>query len=213
MSQFDDLMQYIKIEEPVILNVGANNGIETNLFLEKFPSGRVYAFEPEPRAIAKYKEYVKSPRSTLIEKAVGARDGFITFYQSSGLPSDLKPEDLPEGWHQSGSIRKPFRHLSAAPWVKFDTTIEVEMTTLDSWAEQANISSVDLIWADVQGAEEDLIRGAKNILTRTRFLYTEYSNEELYEGQLTLEHIINLVPNFKLVKDFGTDVLFENVNL
>ncbi|MEN9248224.1 MAG: hypothetical protein Q6L50_08560 [Gloeomargarita sp. GMQP_bins_120] len=37
----------------------------------------------------------------------------------------------------------------------------------------------DFIWADVQGAEVDLIQGGLQALANTRYFYTEYANTEL----------------------------------
>ena len=42
--------------------------------------------------------------------------------------------------------------------------------------------AIDLIWADVQGAEADLIEGGTEALRRTRYFYTEYNNQELIRG-------------------------------
>jgi hypothetical protein len=89
----------------------------------------------------------------------------------------------------------------------------VPISTLDLWAENNNISNVDFIWADVQGAEEDMIKGATKTLSKTKFLYTEYSNQEQYEGQINLSKICDLLSDFKLIKRFEGDALFMNKNI
>ena len=50
----------------------------------------------------------------------------------------------------------------------------------------------------MQGAEGDMIAGGQATLARTRYLYTEYSNEEIYEGEPTLETLLAMLPNFQL---------------
>jgi hypothetical protein len=69
---------------------------------------------------------------------------------------------------------------------------------------------VDFIWADVQGAESDLIEGASGILASTRYFYTEYSNSEWYEGQITLPGLVQMLPDFELVRRYPMDVLFRS---
>jgi hypothetical protein len=69
---------------------------------------------------------------------------------------------------------------------------------------------VDFIWADVQGAESDLIEGAPRILAATRYFYTEYSNNEWYEGQITLPGLVQKLPDFELVRRYPMDVLFRS---
>ena len=194
-------------DDPVIVEVGANCGQTTAELIRVMPGATIYAFEPDPRAIAKFRKMVQSPRVHLYECAIGAVNGTTTFHQSSGA------EDVPEysqGWDQSGSIRRPHSHLQAFPWVKFEKQIEVNVLTLDSWAEQHQVMAADFMWADVQGAESDLIEGAARFLRSVRYLYTEYNNDEQYEGQITLAGIANRLAGFELVRRYQSDVLFKN---
>lgn len=196
---------------PVILEIGANCGQTTIEFVKEFPSATIHCFEPDPRAISKFKTNItETDRLKLHQCAIGNYVGEVEFNQSSGL------EDNPEfsqGWDHSSSIKKPKEHLEIYPWVKFDRTITVPISTLDLWAENNNISNVDFIWADVQGAEEDMIKGATKTLSKTKFLYTEYSNKEQYEGQINLSKICDLLSDFKLIKRFEGDALFMNKNI
>jgi FkbM family methyltransferase len=194
-------------DDPVIVEVGANCGQTTVELLKAMPGATIHAFEPDPRAVAKFRSTINNPRVPLYECAVGAVNGTVTFHQSSGV------EHLPEysqGWDQSGSIRRPVNHLQVFPWVKFEKQVEVSIVTLDGWSEQQQVTAADFIWADVQGAESDLIEGAKRFLKSARYLYTEYSNDEYYEGQATLARLAGMLSNFELVRRYRTDLLFKN---
>jgi hypothetical protein len=81
---------------------------------------------------------------------------------------------------------------------------------LDDWCGENNIDRIDFIWMDVQGAEGDVIAGASRILKKTRFLYTEYSNNELYEGQLSLKQLLARLPLFDVLATYPGDVLLKN---
>lgn len=74
------------VEPKVFLEIGANDGVDTNKFLEAFPEVVIHCFEPDSRAISAFKRNVKSPRVHLHETAIGAIDGSVTFYQSDGAP-------------------------------------------------------------------------------------------------------------------------------
>jgi hypothetical protein len=76
--------------------------------------------------------------------------------------------------------------------------------------ERAASLPVTLIWADVQGAEGQLIEGGKRTLSQTRYLYTEYSNHELYSDQLSLKKLLAILPGFKIMKIWTNDVLLVN---
>jgi 2-O-methyltransferase len=201
--------------QPTILEIGCNDGTETNKFLQLFGRGtKLYAFDPEPRAIKRFREQVTDPRVQLFELAISDRDGTTEFYMSDGAPAEPGLANIcPDGWDQSGSIRKPKEHLKQFPWCKFENKIIIATKTLDTWCREHQVDNIDFMWVDVQGAEVDLIRGAQSALQRTRFLYTEYSNKEAYEGQINLRQLLRLLPDFEVVHRYVCDVLLRNKNL
>ena len=214
-----ELRHRIGAEARVILEIGAHHGEHTAGFLKFFPDATVHAFEPDPRALAKFKANISSPRARLHEIAIGAKDGQAIFHLSGGMPpgaSRAKPlmeQRYPQGWDQSGSLRAPKAHKEKHPWCTFDETITVAVRSLDSWAKEHGVGDVDFIWADMQGAEGDLIAGGKETLARTRYLFTEYSNDELYEGEPNLNMLLRMLPNFSAVKLFPEDVLLKNESI
>ena len=62
-------------------------------------------------------------------------------------------------------------------------TAEVELTTLDAWAAGADVRSVDVLKLDTQGAELDILRGARRLLGSVRALEVEVELNPLYRGQ------------------------------
>jgi 2-O-methyltransferase len=200
--------------DPVILEIGCNSGSHTLWFLEAFANPRIYCFEPDPRAIARFKKKV-GPRNnvSLYEIALsdGDGDGEITFHQSDGQRDESELQLLPEGWDFSGSIRKPKDHLKEYPWVTFERSITVKTATLDSWCREHNIEQIDFIWMDVQGAEMDVIKGARDTLKKTHYLYTEYGTKELYEGQVKLKPLLNNLQDFKVLIRYPNDILLRHV--
>jgi len=209
----DLLRNLVGLDACVVLEIGANDGSHTNKLFSTFPNAKIHAFEPDPRAIAKFKARGTDPRVSLFEMAIGAKDGQSEFHVSSGLPPGLPPEaqaQYPQGWDQSGSLRPPKTHKIAWPWCKFETTITVPVRRLDSWAREHGVHEVDFIWADTQGAEGDLIAGGRETLAATRYFYTEYSNDEWYEGQPNLEQLLDMLPGFAIQTRYAMNVLLRN---
>ena len=206
--QVSELKSLITRPAPVILEIGANCGQTTVEFMRHFPDARIYCFEPDPRAIQKFKSNIQSAQVSLIEAAVGANAGFVMFHQSAGAESID-----PQGWDHSGSIRPPKTHLDIWPWVRFDKQIPVPMLRLDDWLAEQGIPHIDFIWADVQGAESDLILGGLNTLAKTNYFYTEFSDDEWYEGQINFSTLCSLLFNFSLLKKYPNDALFSNLAL
>ena len=210
------LQDQLQTDAPVILEVGANDGSHTLAFLKLFPNARIFAIEPDPRAFDKLKTNVAGKRVSIFEMAIGAADGEAEFHVSSGLPPNLPPEDqayYAQGWDQSGSLKSPKAHKTIWPWCKFENTIVVPVKRLDTWVRENGLDRIDLIWADTQGAEGDLIAGGNRALANTRFFYTEYSNEEWYEGQPSLMQLVDLLSGFRIVQRYSMDVLFKNRTL
>ena len=201
------IKQLINKDNPTIFEIGCADGRDTQEFINTFGNLNIYCFEPEPKNIEIVKSTISYPGHHLFEGAISDVTGKLTFNRSrTDNPSDLS---------YSGSIKKPKEHLNEWPFIKFDQTIEVASITLDDFCDKNNISIIDFIWADVQGAEESMIIGGKKTFeNKVRFLYTEYSNREYYEGQATLNKILSLLgPNWSLVHDFGSDVLLKNNTL
>jgi len=195
---------------PVILEIGACTGEDSLAFLREFSDIQLHCFEPDPRSVKIHRNTVKDPRCHLHQIAISDVDGEAEFYQSTGSDETGECSE----WLQSSSLKTPKNHLEVYPWCKFkENTVKVPTRSLDSWFAEQDIDQIDLIWADVQGAEENLIKGALKTLSHTKYFYTEYEDGEFYEGQITLEQIKTLLPKFKAIGYFYNNVLFKNTEI
>lgn len=208
----ETIKKLINKNNPVILEIGCNNGSNTRWFLEDFENPKIHCFEPDPRAIKRFKDNIGDNNKTTLHKiALSDKNGTVQFHQSDGLPNDSL--DLKEGWDLSGSILEPYKHKDIHPWCKFKSTIDVESMTLDTFMANVDIDIIDFVWMDVQGAEFRVLSGAQDTLSKIRYLYTEYSNIELYKGQKNLLALARLLKDFKIEHRFKGDILFSNKSL
>jgi FkbM family methyltransferase len=202
------IKELIKKENPVIFEIGCADGRDTQDFINTFGENlTIYCFEPEPKNIEIVTKTISHNNHHLFKGVISDTNGYLSFNRSR--------TDNPDDLSYSGSIKNPKEHLSEWPFIKFDESITVKSTTIDDFCELNNIEIIDFIWADVQGAEESMIVGGlKSFEKKVRFLYTEYSNKEYYEGQANLQKIVELLgTNWSVLHDFGTDVLLKNNNL
>jgi len=204
------MSKLLKKNNPVILEIGACMGEDSVVFLREFSDIQLHCFEPDPRSVKIHQNTVKDARCQLHPIAISDVDGEAEFYQSTGSYEETGD---PSEWLQSSSLKTPKQHLELFPWCKFENTVKVPTRSLDSWCAEHNIDQIDLIWADVQGAEENLIKGALKTLSHTKYFYTEYDDQELYEGQITLQQIKTLLPKFKVIGYFYNNVLFKNTEI
>ena len=191
--------------DPTILEIGCNDGSDTLELLRLMPAAKVYCFEPDPRAVTRLKQRFGPDlhKITLSEIAIADKTGPISFYPSTG-------DDRAGDFDQAGSIRTPKNTVLESPWVKFTKPITIKASRLDDWCAENHVREIDFLWMDVQGAEGDVIAGAQNILPHVRYVYTEYSNNELYEGQLSFRQLVSRLPSFEVLTRFPGDVLLKN---
>lgn len=91
--------------DPTILELGCNDGSETLWFLEIFERPKIYCFEPDPRAIASFRQKVGERGNVeLFEVAVSDRHGEAVFHQSDGQPSGDLREDGDGHDHDPGLL-------------------------------------------------------------------------------------------------------------
>lgn len=127
-------------EGDVVIDCGANLGLFSAVASSK--GCIAYAFEPSPSVRNEFLEKTskKNGEFHIQPYALGAENEIVYFEEDS---NNL-------GGGKTVSDGK--------------TNVRVEMQTLDHWAEVNNISKIDFIKADIEGAERDMLKGAKRVL-------------------------------------------------
>ena len=192
------LYDIIHTDSPTIFEIGAHHGENSLEFLGQFPNCHLYLFEPDKRCIKLLKFQNLHKRAHLFEGVLSDVSGEIDFHSSGGKHTANSV------WDGSGSIMQPAKHLEIFPAVTFEEVYKVVSSPLDEFIELKGINSpIDLIWMDVQGSEEKVISGGKKTFsTMVNSIYTEYCNEELYEGCPSQAKILEMLPKFYLHTDY-----------
>lgn len=178
-------------EPKVFIELGSNIGQDTD-WMARIPNTAIYSCEPDPRCL-----YVPHPNVRRFPVAVTDRCGPVDLVLSA--KNSVCPGMV---WTASSSISAPKQHLKYFPGVTFGESIKVAGITLDWLADVNGLDQVDFIWCDIQGAEGQMVAGGTKTLARTKFLYTEYSNNELYEGQVGLQTILDRLFVFRVLEDW-----------
>ena len=135
----------------VVLDIGAHIGYYTLQFANLVGStGKVYAFEPEPKNFELLKKNVqinKHDNVVLIQKIVSDKDGIVEFFISK--------------FDSIGN--KLFKSNEAG------SSIKIESTTLDEYFKDLK-KKIDFIKMDIQGGEGKAILGMKNLLKENKNL-------------------------------------------
>lgn len=180
-----------------VVDVGAHVGFFTLLAARKVgPSGRVYAFEPDPSTYDLLVENIRLNgyhNVVAVRKAVWKSEGFKELFLN---PKDSRVNTL----YRSDAVSK--RHVS------------VETISLDDFFQREGWPSVHVIKMDIEGAELDAMEGMGQLLTHSEALsfIIEFAPGPLQARGVTnieyLETLKRLGLRIRLVEDGGEPMPF-----
>lgn len=181
-----------------ILEVGAHFGEDTQRFLHTFGDRleKIYCFEPDPRSIEVFMKHVSDERVSLFHSALSNENGILPFYQSHNPHELTVPEKY--GWIENDDYSRLRLANSGASSLKkgyhltLEKSIDVDAVRYDNWATENEISSIDLAWIDVQGAEKDVIEGMGAEVQNIKYVWIEFG-EMQYEGSLSFIETVSLM--------------------
>lgn len=115
-----------------------------------------------------------------------------------------------DGSRASGSLRQPTGHIEHFPDVHFNVSGTVQCYSLDEIFESEWLTKIDLLWVDIQGAEDMMIRGGQTALKHSRYLFMEVEKVELYAGEALGHELVAMLPGWKVLEWFEYNVLMWN---
>jgi FkbM family methyltransferase len=162
----------------VVMDVGAQVGQYT--LLAAGLGARVHSFEADPQTFATLKTNVDRNRLTRVQLnhcAVTDHEGTAQFFAGPA--------------HQTGTGGLHAPESSTRSYL-------VPCLSLDEYAKGQGIEHVDLIKIDVEGAEMEVLRGAREILSRSRkpTLVVEYAEDHQQAMGSSTAHLTELLRSF-----------------
>ena len=164
-----------------VVDIGANEGLYTLFAARRVGrSGRVIAVEP-------------SSRERAILEANLARN---RLHNVTVVPHALA--DTPGKAELKIASREHSGHNTLGQLVYKDDAVvdreEVVVETLDALAERLNLTRIDIVKIDVEGAELKLLSGGRNLLSRQRpILLIEANDEALKRQGASAEAVVDLL--------------------
>lgn len=174
-----NFQEFIKnSSNPVIFDIGSYNGADAQAFKNRYPSGKVYAFEASSRNM-RYFEHLKNSIEVR-HLALGDINGTVKFFPSIGAGID-----------GSGSILVPSDKMKTThPQLQFDEE-DVECMTIENFCKKESIDKIDCIYIDAQGAEYKILSNMGNL--RPDCIFAETCEYEIYDGAGTLQNLDDLM--------------------
>lgn len=168
---------------PLIVDVGANVGQFSNAAKLFFPEARVISFEADPETYADLQSNTHEMRDVELHNiGLGDRDGVLTFYRHElSVMSSFSPQAADMA--HRGSRDLPVRRLDAV---------------------LSSDDRPDLLKIDVEGFEQQVLQGAWETVSRSRYVLIEVSlGRADGAGNLQLlRDIVEHAPNAAIIR-FG----------
>ena len=144
---------YISILRPAagetVLDVGAYCGLSVIAFARAVgPTGKIYAFEPDPAnfaALTKNIDEAKLANVVLKNAALSSTEGTLLFSSEGNMGSAIVGEARLRG-----------------------AAIEIRSERLKSLYESGEIARIDVVKADIEGAEYALLEDSVDVIRKTR---------------------------------------------
>jgi len=154
-----------------IIDVGANDGLFLKSIQPFFPESAIHTFEPLKDVFEKLRENNSANERIVFHNcALGSRDGDAVIHRSEFSPS-------------SSLLSMTSSHKDAFPFTKKVFEEKIIVKRLDDVLADYEIQKNVLLKIDVQGFEDQVIKGARKTLQNVFAIIIELSYLELYKGQ------------------------------
>ena len=195
-SNLDDMIKLIiKKSEPVIFDVGANEGQSIRRYKKIFENPILHSFEPGNDAVNILKEKYKNEKDLfVINSAVGEKDGDLDFYITVDTSHSSFKKLLPN----STWIKKRSKTQNVDKNKYTTEKVSTKIIALDDYVKKNNINNIDVLKIDTQGYEDKVLLGAKNLImnNKIKLIELELIFAEIYENPLQIYDIEKvLIPN------------------
>lgn len=169
----------------VIFDVGAYVG-ETAIRYNRLFAGAcdIYSFEPFRQSYNKLKSNVQGyPNIIPVNAALSNTNGTTAFQSNKFAATNsllLTSEKASETW--------------GSDMMETTAEIQVPVRTLDDFAKQNQIESIDILKMDTQGSEYMVLEGASDCLSRNiiKLIYTEIITVPSYKDQKSLDETLKI---------------------
>lgn len=180
ITRFTLLPPHVRANLRTVCDVGANRGDWTAAILKLAQPELVVAFEPIPEVFSELNARFSGRANVrCVRAAVGSSKSEVAFnVENQSELSSIRP---------LGDKGRKIHSAFVSP-----QKISVPLVTLDD--ELASLDEVSLLKLDVQGYENEVIRGAKETLKKCQCLMTEVLYErDYYAGALPFLELARLI--------------------
>ncbi|OFY84452.1 MAG: hypothetical protein A3F72_13670 [Bacteroidetes bacterium RIFCSPLOWO2_12_FULL_35_15] len=167
------------IENPLVIDIGANIGLMSISVLHEIPNAKIYAFEPGPH---QFKLFSKTIETNKINGKILLSPIALSNQKGTAIFQIHSSEDA------SGDGFFDTERAGATEG------IEVKTDTLDNWWIANNQPKVDFIKMDTEGAEYWILQGGKHLIEKCRpIMIAEIFEQNIKNYPFKLADVIDYI--------------------
>jgi FkbM family methyltransferase len=184
----------------IILELGTRDCKDAVILASTYKNATIYAFEANPEAWPLCEQTLNhihdssiKNRVLLVKKAALDKNGPVVF-----RPFDIEKYDN-IGASSLFEINFTTNRLPSDPdygRTGVQKQIEIEGTRIDTWCEENNIHTVDMLCMDLQGAELLALKGLGHVLHSVRAIISETCIESTYIGGSSFQEMDTYLQNY-----------------
>ena len=204
-----ELLHFFNKKDPLIVfDIGACEAEDSIRYADLFPDAAIYAFEPRLDNYQKGQELIRQYNKTNIifeNIALSNKNGTAEFHLSEGEPESLRNDEHWNYGNKSSSLLPPSEELKKhTGWLTFEKKIIVQTKTLASYVSEKNISTIDFMHIDVQGAELMVLEGAGSFCNKVKIIWMEVEAIRLYKNQPLKDEVEYFMNNKNFINVLDT---------
>lgn len=176
------------VEQPVLFDVGANEGAYSKALCNSFPTARIHSFEGHPKTFQRLVVATRGLPVNTANTAVGAKCGRITLFDYVSTPA---------GSEHATVIPSVLRVFQSGDTVSYD----VPLITIDSYCRSKMIDTIDFLKIDVEGNEYATLVGAADMLRRRKIgvVQFEFNHMNLF-AKVCMEDFFTVLSGYDLFR-------------
>lgn len=182
---FDEIIKKNLPNNPILFDIGANEGQSITRFKNIFKEFEIHSFEPNFQAFKSLKDNYGNYDNIFINNlAVGEKKEKKKFFETKKTThsSFYKINEKSE-W-----IRMRSKEHNTSIKGYTERSREVNIISIDEYCETNSISKIDLLKIDTQGYEEQVLSGCYNLIKNNSvdLIETEIMLDDVYDRNISI---------------------------
>jgi FkbM family methyltransferase len=184
-----------EFKNPIIFDVGGNEGESIDFYSNLFENPTIYSFEPEMSSYQKLeKKYGKNKTINLFNLAFGKEKEELKLkINIKSATSTFTKINVQSKYYKLKSLILNFGTND----IFFDEE-KVQVEKIDNFLNQKKINTIHILKIDTEGFELNVLEGAKEALRKTKIIIIELARHDMY-----LNYDPKKIENFLIVNNFA----------